>query len=261
MKTIRVRVAGQKEIAKGIFSLWLSCPQVADEAKPGQFVSIYSRDHSRLLPRPISICEVERPLGQIRLVYRVTGPGTGTEEFSSLERGEGLDLLGPLGNGYPLDQAENRHVILVGGGIGIPPLVETAKQLKTQMGCTVTVIAGYRDQLFLTEELAAYGNVFVATEDGSAGTKGTVIDAWKKGKVKGDLVFACGPKPMLKAVVEHARQANLRCFVSMEERMACGIGACLACVCESTQPDPHFQVATRRICKDGPVFESTEVVL
>ena len=122
-------------------------------------------------------------------------------------------------------------------------------------------IAGYRDQLFLTEEMKKNGEAFVATEDGSAGTKGNVMDAIRENGLKADLIFACGPTPMLRAIKAYAEENNIPCWISMEEKMACGIGACLACVCKSKEVDGHSHVHNKRICKDGPVFEASEVEL
>lgn len=247
-------VAEQREIASGIYSLWLTAEQIAGEARPGQFLSLYSRDDSRMLPRPISICEIDRAAGRLRVVYRVVGQGT--EEFSRLQEGETLEVLGPLGNGFPL---KKKNAFLIGGGIGIPPMVQLAKELKRQAG--IQIIAGYRDELFLTDELEAEGPLYIATEDGSAGTKGTVLDAIREHSLTADLIYACGPKPMLRALKTYAEERNMECYLSMEERMACGIGACLACVCKSTEVDSHTHVKNKRVCKDGPVFLSTEVEL
>lgn len=232
--------------------MWLQTEQIAEAAVAGQFLSIYSRDESRMLPRPISICELDRKKGSVRIVYRVAGKGT--EEFSRMKAGEKLPVLGPLGNGFPL---KKKKAILMGGGIGIPPMVQLAKELDGE----VQIIAGYRDELFLTEELERYGRLLIATEDGSAGTRGNVLDAVRENGVTGELIYACGPLSMLRAVKEYASRRGMECYLSMEERMACGIGACLACVCRSAETDSHTHVHNKRVCKDGPVFLSTEVEL
>ena len=249
-------VLEQKEIASGIFSLWLQTEQIAKDAVPGQFVSVYSSDGSHMLPRPISICEINAEEGKLRLVYRVVGEGTA--EFSGLKAGEKLEILGPLGNGFPL---KGKKPLLMGGGIGVPPMVQLGAALKAQ-GCTgVQTVAGYRDELFLTEELSASGDFYIATEDGSAGTKGNVMDAVREHGIEADVIYACGPKPMLRAIKTYAEEKGIECYISMEERMACGIGACLACVCQSKEVDGHSHVHNKRVCKDGPVFLSTEVEL
>lgn len=251
------RIVSQECIGKDIYSMWLQTEQIAVNAKPGQFLSLYSRNGSKLLPRPISICEIDKENGRIRLVYRVTGRNTGTEEFSRLHAQVPVETLGPLGNGFPLQEARGKRVFLMGGGIGIPPMLETAKQLDADK----KIILGYRDELFLKEEFEAYGEVYVATEDGSAGTKGNVMDAIREHALEADVIFACGPAPMLRAIKAYAQEKQIPCWISMEERMACGIGACLACVCKSTEIDDHSHVHNKRVCKDGPVFLSTEVDL
>lgn len=248
-------VISQECIAKDIYSMWISTKAIAREAKPGQFVSVYTKDASRLLPRPISLCEIDREKDALRIVYRIAGDGT--REFSRLRAGDTIDILGPLGNGFPLEEAKGKRVMLMGGGIGIPPMLETAKAIQGEK----IIVSGYRDELFLTEELNAAGQLYLATEDGSAGTKGNVLDAVKANRLEADLIFACGPTPMLRAIKAYALDKGIPCWVSMEEKMACGIGACLACVCKSIEVDGHSQVHNKRICKDGPVFLSTEVEL
>ena len=251
----RGAVISQEEIAADIYSLWIEEAQIAQEAVPGQFVSLYTENGSKLLPRPISICETQKENGRLRLVYRVTGPGTGTEEFSRLRAGDTIELMGPLGNGFPLDIP--KKAFLIGGGIGIPPMLELAKRLS----CEKQIIAGYRDELFLTGELSENGTLYIATEDGSAGTKGTVLDAIREQKLEADIIYACGPTPMLRALKAYAAEHNMECYLSLEEKMACGIGACLACVCQSKDVDAHSHVHNKRVCKDGPVFEASEVEL
>lgn len=250
-------VVSQEEIGKDIFSLWLQTDQMAQYARPGQFLSLYTGNAGKLLPRPISICEIDKETSRIRLVYRVTGKNTGTEAFSKMQPEDKIEALGPLGNGFPLEEAEGKKVFLIGGGIGIPPILETAKQLNAQK----TAVLGYRDELFLNEEFAKYADVYVATEDGSSGTKGNVLNAIQEKALEADVIFACGPTPMLRALKEYAAANHITCWISMEERMACGIGACLACVCKSKDIDAHSQVHNKRVCKDGPVFLATEVEL
>ncbi len=248
-------IVSQECIGKDIYSMWLQTETIAKEAVPGQFVSLYSRDGSKLLPRPISLCEIDREQGRIRLVYRVTGKGTGTEEFSRYHAKVGIETMGPLGNGFPLEAVKGKKVFLIGGGIGIPPMLQTAKELEAEK----IMVLGYRDELFLNEEFEPYGKVYMATEDGSAGTKGNVLDAIRENGLQADAIFACGPTPMLRALKAYALEQNIPCWISMEERMACGVGACLACVCKTKEKDAHSNVHNKRICKDGPVFLSTEV--
>ena len=247
-------VVSQAQLAEGIYDLRLKAPEIASQAAAGQFVSVYSKDGSRLLPRPISLCGIDKEAGQLRLVYRVAGAGT--EEFSALKAGDTVDILGPLGNGFSL--LEGKKAFLIGGGIGVPPMLEMAKQLN----CEKQIILGYRDEnLFLRDEFEAYGEVFVATEDGSVGTKGNVLDAIREQNLTADVIYACGPTPMLRAIKEYAAEKGIKCYISLEEKMACGIGACLACVCQSKDVDHHSNVHNKRICKDGPVFLAEEVEL
>ena len=236
--------------------MWISTKVIAKEAKAGQFISLFSKDGSRLLPRPISLCEIDREGGRLRIVYRVAGAGT--EEFSHLKAGDEVDILGPLGNGFPIEEGKGKRVMLMGGGIGVPPMLEMAKQLN----CEKQIILGYRDEnLFLRDEFEAYGEVFVVTEDGSVGTKGNVLDAIREQNLTADVIYACGPTPMLRAIKEYAAEKGIKCYISLEEKMACGIGACLACVCQSKDVDHHSNVHNKRICKDGPVFLAEEVEL
>lgn len=251
----RAIVASQEEIALDIYSIWIET-KVAETAKPGQFVALYCNDGSRMLPRPISICEIDKKKGQLRLVYRVVGKGT--DEFSKYHAGAEVEIMGPLGNGFPLEKAQGKKAILIGGGIGIPPMVELGKQLDAEQKM---MVAGYRDQLFLDYELKGCGEFYPATEDGSVGVKGTVIDAIKENKLEADVIFACGPTPMLRAIKEYAKEHNIEAWISMEEKMACGIGACLACVCKTKEKDKHTNVNNTRICKEGPVFNAEEVEL
>lgn len=254
----QAEVLGQEALAEGIYSLWLHAENAAGKALPGQFISMYCADGSRLLPRPISLCEIEKEGGKLRVVYRVAGAGT--KEFSQLKPGERVDILGPLGNGFPLDKARGKKVFLIGGGIGIPPMLEVAKQLKGE--ADISVVLGYRDSgMFLKTAFEACAPVVIATEDGSAGIKGNVLDAIREKDLHGEVIFACGPTPMLRALKAYAKDAGMACFVSLEERMACGIGACLGCVCQSTDVDAHSHVHNKRICKDGPVFPAEEVEL
>ena len=249
-------VISQEMLAPDIYSMWLQT-EAASEAKPGQFISMYTNDGSKLLPRPISICEIDKTAGRLRVVYRVTGKDTGTEGFSKMSAGDTVPVIGPLGNGFPYEKAEGKRVFLMGGGIGVPPILELAKQMKCEKK---QILAGYRDaQTFLREEFEQNGELYISTEDGSVGTKGNVMDAIRENGLTADMIFACGPTPMLRAIKTYAEENGIECYISLEERMACGIGACLACVCQSKEIDSHSHVHNKRICKDGPVFLSTEV--
>ncbi|MGN0405945.1 MAG: dihydroorotate dehydrogenase electron transfer subunit [Bariatricus sp.] len=248
-------ISSQEQIADGIFSMWLQT-EAAKTACPGQFISMYTNDGSKLLPRPISICEIDREKGELRVVYRVTGEDTGTKQFSEMKAGDTVPVIGPLGNGFPLDKGKGKKAFLMGGGIGVPPILELAKQLDAER----QIVVGYRDEhTFLREEFEQNGSVYISTEDGSVGTKGNVMDAIRENGLTAEIIYACGPTPMLRAIKAFAEENGIECYISLEERMACGIGACLGCVCKSKEKDHHSNVNNKRICKDGPVFLSTEV--
>lgn len=248
------KITAVTKLADGVYSMWLLVPEIASQAVPGQFISLYCKDTDKLLPRPISLCEINKEEGTLRLVYRVVGAGT--TEFSGMQPGEEIKVLGPLGNGFPLD---GEKAVLIGGGIGVPPLLQLAKELSGE----VTVVLGYRDaETFLKKEFETVcDRVVIATEDGSVGTKGNVIDAMKAENITGDVIYSCGPTPMLRGVKAFGLDNDIPTWISMEEKMACGIGACLACVCQSKEKDHHSNVNNKRICKDGPVFLSTEIEL
>ncbi len=263
-KKTTARVRSSREIGEGIMDLWLET-DLAKDAKPGQFVAVYTKDASRLLPRPISICRTDEDKTALRLVYRIAGEGTA--QFAKVQTGDTLEILGVLGNGYPLEEAAGKQVLLLGGGIGIPPLLETAavlKNLQTNAPAGITAGLGYRSgktdrDLFLKTEFEAYARVLVATEDGSAGTKGNVLDAVRAAGVSPDIIYSCGPMPMLRAIKAFAQETGCKAYLSLEERMACGVGACLGCVCRTKEVDHHSHVNNARICTDGPVFDAREV--
>ncbi len=248
-------------LAEGVYSLWL---QYEDKDKPaqvlpGQFVGVYTKDGTALLPRPISICRWDPEKAALRLVYRTVGKGT--KQFANLQPGEQVDVLGILGNGYDMEALKGKKVLLLGGGIGIPPMLELAAACKEAgAGTQATAVLGYRNQsLFLKEDFDALCPVLIATEDGSVGTKGTVLDAIREQQPSFDAICACGPMPMLRAVKHFAQEAGVPCYISLEERMACGVGACLGCVCKTTKKDAHSHVNNTRICTEGPVFAAEEV--
>lgn len=251
-------VVSQQKIAEGIYEMWIGTG-LAAQAKPGQFISIYTRDKSALLPRPISICEIDKEKERLRIVYRVVGKGT--KEFALYKSGDKIDILGTLGNGFPLEQASGKRVFLIGGGIGVPPMLETAKQLADKTIAT-DIVMGYRNSdLFLKEDFEKYGTVYVATEDGSVGTKGNVMNAIAENELEADVIFACGPMPMLKAIKDYANEHNIPAYISLEERMACGVGACLGCVVKTREVDHHSHVNNARICTDGPVYLASDVLI
>ena len=155
-----------------------------------------------------------------------------------------------------MDESKDKRIFLIGGGIGIPPLLELAKACKNAVA-SIDIFLGYRDnQLFLADEMAAYGTVHYATEDGSAGISGNVMDAITASGLVPDIIMACGPMPMLRAIKEYATKENIKAYLSLEEHMACGVGACLGCVCKTTEKDHHSHVNNARVCTEGPVFDA-----
>ena len=249
---IQAEIIRQDNIATDIFSMVLRAEPIAAQAVPGQFIDLYSADGSKLLPRPISLCEIDKAAGTLRIVYRIAGKGTA--EFSRLCAGHTVSILGPLGNGFT---KKDKKAILIGGGIGIPPMLQLAKELD----CEKSIVLGFRDEEFLSEEFVPYGNVYKSSDNGAIGVKGTVMDAIREYQITGDVIYACGPTPMLRAIKEYALTNHIEAQLSLEERMACGVGACLACVCKSKDVDEHSQVKNKRVCKDGPVFFAEEVEL
>lgn len=250
---VTASIISQKEIAPNIFDMWIAT-DLATQALPGQFICVYPKDRSTLLPRPISICEVSKDKKSLRIVYRIAGQGT--SEFSHYQAGETIEILGTLGNGFPVEAGKGKKVFLMGGGIGVPPILQLAKEMEADK----QIVVGYRDsQMFLKEDLEKNGTVYVATEDGSFGTKGNVMNAIEENALEADVIFACGPMPMLRAIKRYAENEGIPAYISLEEHMACGVGACLGCVVKTKEVDHHSHVHNARICTDGPVFEAGEV--
>lgn len=255
MKTYETgEVLSVKELSKDIFDMEIQTSLRA-AAKPGQFVMIYPTDSKTLLPRPISICEITKD--GLRFVYRIAGAGT--REFSTWKKGDKVRLLGPVGNGFPVEAAQGKDVVVMGGGIGVPPILELSKALSKNAN-SVTSVLGYRNgDLFLKEDFDRVVKTEIATEDGSVGVKGNVLTLMEEKNVKADVIFACGPMPMLRAIKAYAEKENIVAYISLEERMACGVGACLGCVCKTTKKDAHSHVNNARVCTEGPVFDAREV--
>ncbi len=244
-------IISNEPISSDCYSMFISAADIANAAVPGQFINVYINDGSKLLPRPISICEIVDD--KVRIVFRAVGGGT--KELATYKAGEVIRVMGPLGNGYPLEQ--DKSYMLIGGGIGIPPLLELSKRLKGD----INIVLGYRDEIFLADEFNKYGKVYIASEDGNTGVKGNVIDAINEYGISADIIYSCGPTPMLRGLKAYGAEHNIKTYLSLEERMACGIGACLGCVTKSTDVDSHSHVNNKRVCKDGPVFEASEVDL
>lgn len=258
MNIFDAQVISQEQLTEDIFSMWIHASGLTKDARPGQFVSLYTNDPSKLLPRPISICEIDKENDSIRLVYRTVGEGT--KQFSQLKQGDKIRLTGTTGNGY---EVYSKKPVLLGGGIGIPPMLELAKEFNRKGIAKedISVILGFRDETFLLEEFEKVATVYISSDSGSVGIKGNVIDAAERYSVSGDALYSCGPKPMLRAVKNYSEKNGVSAYISLEERMACGVGACLACVTETKEIDDHSKVKNKRICVDGPVFDAQEVEL
>ncbi|MGN1415576.1 MAG: dihydroorotate dehydrogenase electron transfer subunit [Oscillospiraceae bacterium] len=247
-------IVSKKMLTDGIFDFVISCPEIAEIALCGQFVNI--KVNGFMLRRPISICGIDRKEGTLRIVFEVRGEGT--KKLSELEAGDGIDIIAPLGGrGFELLDSSKKAVI-IGGGIGNPPMLPIAEHY----GANGIVISGFRNEkaVILQEDFKACGGeVILCTDDGSAGRKGFVTDVLeeKLAAEKPDIIYACGPSVMLKRITERAIKENIRCQVSLEERMGCGVGACLVCACRTIRDGKEYYA---HVCKDGPVFESTEVI-
>ena len=234
-------ILSNEQIASHIYKMRLE--GATDGIKAGQFVDISVP--GLFLRRPISVCDVEGTV--LTLIYKVVGEGT--RKMAAMAAGEELNLLTGLGNGYTIKNAGARP-LLVGGGVGVPPLYYLAKQLRAQ-GLTVRVILGFNtaNEVFYEQEFNDLGcEVVVTTADGSHGTKGFVTAALDGQQ---SYYYACGPMPMLRALIA---AAGTQGEVSMEERMGCGYGVCVGCTIQTTQ-------GNKRVCKDGPVFEAGEILI
>jgi dihydroorotate dehydrogenase electron transfer subunit len=252
------KVISQKEIAKDIYELTIKGELTLEIEAPGQFLHIkVANSHDPLLRRPISISSFNKNNQQITMIYRKDGRGTSL--LAEKEAGMEVDILGPLGNGFPVGEAKfGETALLVGGGIGVPPLYELSNQLKAN-GVKVVHVLGFQTDsvVFYEQEFSANGETYIATVDGTNGTKGFVTDVIEGQGLEFDVLYSCGPLPMLKAL--ETKFPDKKVFLSLEERMGCGIGACFACVCK-TQADPTG-ASYKKVCSDGPVFRAGEVVL
>lgn len=234
------KISSNEKIAKDVYKMILEGDTQYITA-PGQFINI--KLDGKFLRRPISVCDCDE--NTITIIYKVVG--SGTEYMAQLESGEVLDVLTGLGNGY--DISKSAKPLLIGGGVGVPPMYMLAKKL-IESGQKPTVILGFntKEEIFFEEEFKALGcDVRVTTVDGSYGIKGFVTDAFPDNY---DYFYTCGPMPMFKAIENTAKTSGQYSF---EERMGCGFGACMGCSCKT-------KYGNKRICKDGPVLEREEII-
>ncbi len=242
MKSVIFELLENKKIAKNTYE-WTLLGDVSDITAPGQFVNI--KLDGFYLRRPISVCNAED--GKLTLIFKAVGEGT--EKMAAMLPGEKLDILSGLGNGYTLDEAGEKP-LLVGGGAGVPPMYMLAREL-ISLGKRPTVILGFgsSSEVFYKEEFEKLGcEVIVATADGSCGVRGFVTDALAG--VEYTYFYTCGPEPMLKALYDKTETSGQ---LSFEERMGCGFGACMGCSCKT-------KYGNKRICRDGPVLVKEEII-
>lgn len=253
------------ELAHDIMRIVILAPDAAKAAVPGQFINFYPKAESTILPRPISISDADASEGTLSIVYAIVGKGT--DELSKYVRGDIIKISSPLGNGFDITAFDGEDApgsaVLIGGGIGTAPMVHLSREL-AKRGVDCTAVIGFRKEPFLASDLEANGcKVLVTTDVATEKTfMGTVVDCMEINAVQADAWFACGPKPMLAAVSRYVYGINENAVlqVSMEERMGCGYGACVGCVCEIKDPDNPGGIIKKKVCKDGPVFIGSEVI-
>lgn len=253
IKQERMIVTNHQEIAQRIFELTVQGELAGEMKAPGQFVHVRVADSFEpLLRRPISVASIDFEKSEFTMIYRAEGRGTTL--LSTKKTGDELDVLGPLGNGFPVDKAEKK-AYLIGGGIGVPPLYELAKELN-EKGIQTVHILGFESKgaVFYEEKFRALGETHIATVDGSHGTQGFVTHILNELPKDFDTYYSCGPTPMLEAV--QWAYPEKQGFLSYEQRMGCGIGACFACVCRTTRSETDYI----KVCSDGPVFPAGVVI-
>lgn len=256
-KIFKEKIVNMEELAPSLFRLTAQSSYIAENAKPGQFINIKCCDGiNALLRRPISICSVYREKGLFDIVFEVRG--TGTEYLSMKKPGDSVDIIGPLGNSFDIS-ANYRKIAVVGGGIGVFPLLFLLKEMKHVRKSAFLGFKSVEKSVLLDEFQKETDNLYISTDDGSLGSKGFVTEQLEQKLMEGtyDIIYSCGPSVMMKKTAEAAQRHGLKCQVSMEQRMGCGIGACLVCACK-TRKDDGWQYS--HVCSDGPVFWSTDVI-
>ena len=263
---IKVQILFKEEVATNIFLMKLSAPSITLEAIPGQFIHIKcGKDNYHVMRRPISIHKIDKKRGEIYILFQVVGEST--KLLAQRLVGDYLDILGPIGNGFSI-LSKSKRIIVVGGGIGVAPLLALVEESLIQGKEVQVFIGALKKELIIGEEsfMKLGAKVDAATDDGSYKHKGFVTDLLEEAIKEGwlpDQIFSCGPRPMLKKIAAISSDAHIDCQVSLEERMACGIGACLGCVCKIKNKDKKQDTVKyeyKRICIDGPIFEGSEVI-
>ncbi len=247
------KVVEKENISPKYVSLQLKLNEGLPEIKPGQFLQVrVDSSPKTFLRRPVSISFVDYENSVISLLIAIVGDGT--LQLSKLNVGDSLNCVFPLGNGFTLPKSKEERILLVGGGVGVAPLLYLGKVIK-DMGSEPIFLIGARSEkdLLLLHEFAKYGSVYITTEDGSMGEQGFVTDHSKLKQGNFDRICSCGPKPMMQAVAKFAKENKIDCEVSLENLMACGIGACLCCVEKTTK-------GNLRVCSEGPVFNIKDLL-
>jgi len=265
----KVKIISKQELIPHIFLFKLNAPLLGQQALPGQFIHIQcSEDHYPLLRRPLSIHRIDKERGEISILFQVVGEGT--KLLSQRRVGDFLDILGPLGNSFSL-HPESRYIMIVGGGIGVAPLLALAEECLKQDKKVKVLLSALTKDLHIGEEAfrRCGAEVEVITNDGSYYRKGLITDLLRENLYKKDWfpdqLFACGPKSMLREVTKICSNFQIDSQVSLEERMGCGIGACQGCVCKIKIAEKSTKTAQdkyiyKRVCSDGPIFKGEEVV-
>ncbi len=282
---IKCRVVHNREIVPSIYDMTIDVGDMVEICQPGQFVNLYVKGGVHLLPRPISICEVNKKEKVLRLVYAVVGQGT--KILTTRQKRDSVEVLGPLGKGFKTElddmkfSSDPMNLLIVGGGVGTPPLLELSKYLKKTYGDKIklTIVLGFRDDAYLVKDFKKFGQVHLATDSGKLGFKGNVIELMEekladilRDDKSFDYMYSCGPTPMLRGLQDFALKYGIAGEFSLEERMGCGFGACVGCVVpirrhinnetlklnKETMTDGDYDYL--KVCKDGPVFDLREVI-
>lgn len=251
----KLKIVSKRELSSMVYELVLQGDLVQSFHTSGQFIHIKAPRNDLILRRPISLANIDHASNTCSIVLRSVGQGT--QSIIESKVGDFLDVIGPLGNGFPIDSIqENDQVLLMGGGIGVPPLLECAKQLK-ERGASCTIVLGFlsKEAVFYEEEFKQYGDVYISTDDGSYLTHGnvkTILDTLNQ-EFAG--IYACGPKGLVR-MVNQVYEKHPQAYISLEERMACGVGACAGCTVNRKDG-----LGNLKVCSDGPVFRTGEVIV
>ena len=245
------KILANEAINANVKRMVIEAPQIAEAAQPGQFVHVKKTDSVNFLRRPFSIADADRENGTITLIYRIVGKGTA--EYAAMKVGEAFSILGPIGNGFAL---KDGRPLLVGGGVGIAPLIYLSRQLKDKK--PILLIGGKnKDEVFWEKYLQEFADkIYITTDDGSVGFKGFTVQLLPQILAENNIeyIYTCGPNIMMESVAKLAHEHDIDCQVSLEKRMACGIGVCLGCTFEGKLTGKR-----RKVCTEGPVFASKEV--